>query len=571
MTEPASGWPTRVAVVGAGTMGIGISHVFATSGIPTVLVDATAELSEAALTRSLELLRRLEEDGNVERGAGRTAEQHLLAAPSIDDAVRGADLVVEAVVERADVKIAVYAAIEAAANDEAVVATNTSSIPIAQLAVGLRRPQRFLGVHWFVPPLLVPCVEVIRTAATADDVVEQVVDALTRLGKTPVVVGDGPGFVANRIQFVMFREAARIVEEGVAAPEQVDEVVRSSFGFRLPFFGPFTIADMAGLDVYADIFDTLEGGLGEGFAAPRAPAGARRPRGIRRQDGTRFPRAVPGAGRRADRPQEPRVRRARPAQTGAGGMTAIAPPMLPTQRLDGRHAIVTGAGRGIGRATALALAEAGASVTLFSRSEDELAAVADEVRQRGVRAETCVGDVRSAADVERLVETAAADDGLSICVTAAGLNRPGPTLEQPIEDFDLVVETNLRGTYLTCRAFAAAVEARGRGGRIVAISSQMGEVGYPGRAAYCASKHAVNGLVKALAVEWAPGNRGQCGCADVRRHAPDTTHVRGRDVPGRCSAALADGAHRHAVGCRRRCRLPRLRSGGVGHGTRARR
>ena len=112
--------------------------------------------------------------------------------------------------------------------------------------------------------------------------------------------------------------------------------------------------------------------------------------------------------------------------------------------------------------------------------------------------------MRSATDVERLVEQAAANDGLAICVTAAGLNRPGPTLEQPVEDFDLVVETNLRGTYLACRSFAAAVSGRGRGGRIVAISSQMGEVGYPGRAAYCASKHAVNGLVKALAVEWAP-------------------------------------------------------------------
>jgi NAD(P)-dependent dehydrogenase (short-subunit alcohol dehydrogenase family) len=178
--------------------------------------------------------------------------------------------------------------------------------------------------------------------------------------------------------------------------------------------------------------------------------------------------------------------------------------MLPSQRLDGRHAIVTGAGRGIGRATALALAEAGANLTLFSRSEAELAVVADEVRDRGVRAEICVGDVRSADDVERLVATAATDEGLAICVTAAGLNRPGPTLEQPIDDFDLVVETNLRGTYLTCRAFAASVQGRGRGGRIVAISSQMGEVGFPGRAAYCASKHAVNGLVRALAVEWAP-------------------------------------------------------------------
>ena len=185
-------------------------------------------------------------------------------------------------------------------------------------------------------------------------------------------------------------------------------------------------------------------------------------------------------------------------------MTTGPAPMLPTQRLDGRHAIVTGAGRGIGRAAALALAEAGAGVTLFSRSEDELEAVAAEVRDRGRHAETCVGDVRSAKDVERLAEQAAENDGLAICVTAAGLNRPGPTLEQPVEDFDLVVETNLRGTYLTCRSFAAAVSGRGRGGRIVAISSQMGEVGYPGRAAYCASKHAVNGLIKALAVEWAP-------------------------------------------------------------------
>ncbi len=269
MTEGPGGWPSRVAVVGAGTMGVGIAQVFATSGIPTVLVDATAQLSDVALTRSLELLRRLEEERAVERGATGTAELHLSAAASVEDAVRGADLVIEAVVERADVKVAGYAAIEAAAADEAIVATNTSSIPIAQLAESLRRPERFLGVHWFVPPLLVPCVEVIRTPTTADAVVQQVVEALTRLGKTPVVVGDGPGFVANRIQFAMFREATRIVEEGLAAPEQVDEVVRSSFGFRLPFFGPFTIADMAGLDVYADIFDTLEAGLGESFAAPR--------------------------------------------------------------------------------------------------------------------------------------------------------------------------------------------------------------------------------------------------------------------------------------------------------------
>jgi 3-hydroxybutyryl-CoA dehydrogenase len=241
-------WPTRVAIVGAGTMGVGIARVFGSHGIPAVLVDVTPERAEAA--------------------AASAALEHVTAAASLEEAAGTADLVVEAVVERPDVKLEVYAAIEAATADGAVIATNTSSIPIAELSNGFQRPERFLGMHWFVPPLLVPCVEVIPGPSTDDAVVEQVVEVLTRLGKAPVVVGDGPGFVANRIQFAMFREAARIVEDGVATPEQVDEVVRSSFGFRLPFFGPFTVADMAGLDVYADIYETLERALGASFSAP---------------------------------------------------------------------------------------------------------------------------------------------------------------------------------------------------------------------------------------------------------------------------------------------------------------
>jgi 3-hydroxybutyryl-CoA dehydrogenase len=238
-------WPGRVAIVGAGTMGVGIARVFDSNEIPTVLVDISPERAEEAAARA-----------------------SVTAAASIADAVGDAELIVEAVFERPEVKLDVYAAVEAAAADDAVIATNTSSIPIAELAAGFRRPERFLGVHWFVPPLLVPCVEVIPAPATDERVVQEVVAALTRLGKTAVVVGDGPGFVANRIQFAMFREAARIVEDGIATPAQVDEVVRSSFGFRLPFFGPFTIADLAGLDVYADIYATLERGLGPGFSAP---------------------------------------------------------------------------------------------------------------------------------------------------------------------------------------------------------------------------------------------------------------------------------------------------------------
>src|SRR5262249_21634687 len=202
---------------------------------------------------------------------------------------------------------------------------------------------------------------------------------------------------------------------------------------------------------------------------------------------------VAGRGRWAGGAARPRVRGTRTAPGGDRDVTAV----LPAQRLDGRHAIVTGAGRGIGRAVALALAEAGADVTLFSRSEAELAGVAAEVAGRGRSAETCVGDVRSPDDVERLVETAAVNEALSICVTAAGFNRPGPTLEQPVEDFDLIVDTNLRGTYLTCRAFAAALSERE--GRFAAISSQMDEAGHPAPRAYCASKNAAHGLVRAIA------------------------------------------------------------------------
>jgi NAD(P)-dependent dehydrogenase (short-subunit alcohol dehydrogenase family) len=169
-------------------------------------------------------------------------------------------------------------------------------------------------------------------------------------------------------------------------------------------------------------------------------------------------------------------------------------------RLDGQHALVTGAGRGIGRACALALAEMGATVTLVARSRDELEAVAAEADGRAFVHAADVTD----PDAVRAVVRAARDHGdLSICVNSAGLNRPGPTLEQPVADFDLVMDVNVRGTYLVCQAAGEVLVARG-GGRIINVSSQMGSVGYPGRAAYCASKHAVNGLTKALAVEWAP-------------------------------------------------------------------
>lgn len=172
--------------------------------------------------------------------------------------------------------------------------------------------------------------------------------------------------------------------------------------------------------------------------------------------------------------------------------------------LEGRHAFVTGAGRGLGRGCALAMAESGASLSLVARSVDELEAVAAEAEGLGVEAHPIVADVADVAALESAIETASNFAPIDICVNSAGINRPGPTVDLELSDWDKIMEVNVRGTFVTCRSVGARMLAEGRPGRIVNVSSQMGDVGYPGRAAYCASKHAVNGLTKALAVEWAP-------------------------------------------------------------------
>ena len=177
---------------------------------------------------------------------------------------------------------------------------------------------------------------------------------------------------------------------------------------------------------------------------------------------------------------------------------------LPSERLDGRHAFVTGAGRGLGRACALALAGAGASVSLVARSADELAEVEEEIATSGSTAYAFPLDVTEPVRLEEAIAAADERAPISILVTAAGTNRTGPTVDYDLADWDYLMDLNVRGTYLPCQAVGRKMIERGDGGSIITMSSQMGTVGYPGRAAYCTTKHAVNGLTKALAVEWAP-------------------------------------------------------------------
>ena len=253
-----------VAVLGGGTMGGGIAGHFARAGLTVRLADASPELTAQALER---LQQRTA--GHVEAGLlGEEAlRAEVAAASDLEAAVDGADLVIEAVPEDPELKAEILA--RASRATDGVIATNTSSLPIAGLADSVQRPERFLGVHWFNPPEWTPGIEVIRGPTTDDEVVTRVITLLRDVGKQPAEVADRAGFVSNRLQMALLREALAIVAEGQTTREDLDTIVRSTFGFRLPFFGPFQIADMAGLDTYVGVYKTLERDVGPEFAPPQ--------------------------------------------------------------------------------------------------------------------------------------------------------------------------------------------------------------------------------------------------------------------------------------------------------------
>ncbi|MCY4071829.1 MAG: 3-hydroxyacyl-CoA dehydrogenase family protein [Chloroflexi bacterium] len=259
--------PQRAAIIGAGTMGLGIAECFAVAGMDVVLVDGCPELSELALKRLARRVRAHVDAGLLEPSVLDRAAA-VRTAKDLATAVADAELVLEAVPENIDIKREVLSACDRDAPLAAIIATNTSSLPIDDLAAFVNQDERFLGMHWFNPPEWTPAVEIIPSSRTDEAVVERLREFLLAIGKRPAAVGSAPGFVANRIQFALFREAVACVAEGLATPRELDELVRGSFGFRLPFYGPFQIADMAGLDVYSSIFAVLERGLGEEWQPP---------------------------------------------------------------------------------------------------------------------------------------------------------------------------------------------------------------------------------------------------------------------------------------------------------------
>lgn len=219
----------NVAVVGTGLMGRGIAAVAAAAGCEVALYDADPGALDAAI---------------AEVGGPRTRPGRDLA-----DTVRGAGLVIEAVAEDAGVKQALFAELDALTPD-ALLATNTSVLQVTRIARRTARPERVVGTHWWNPPGLIPIVEVVRGRHTSDDTMDRTVAALTAMGKTPVrVERDVPGFIGNRLQHALWREAIALVDNGVCTPETVDLVVRNTLGLRLGAMGPIENADYVGLDL----------------------------------------------------------------------------------------------------------------------------------------------------------------------------------------------------------------------------------------------------------------------------------------------------------------------------------
>jgi 3-hydroxybutyryl-CoA dehydrogenase len=250
---------SRAAVVGAGTMGNGIAHVFAQHGWEVALIDTVP----AALERAVSTIR-----GNLERQVKKgtiaaDAPPAILGRihPATELAASGdATLVIEAASERPGTKFAVFEQLDRVAPSEAILATNTSSISITEIAARTRRPAQVIGMHFMNPVPVMQLVEVIRGHATSDATTEAVMETARALGKTPVEVNDYPGFVSNRVLMPMINEAIYCVMEGVAEPEAIDTVMK--LGMAHPM-GPLALADFIGLDVCLAIMEVLHRGLGD--------------------------------------------------------------------------------------------------------------------------------------------------------------------------------------------------------------------------------------------------------------------------------------------------------------------
>ncbi len=248
----------KVAVIGAGTMGPGMAVVFASRGFEVSLMDIDPRVLERARQATETAFSMLSDHGLLTQEAWSEAKQRIQFTLQQAKAVEGADFVLEAIPERLDLKRQLFADVEDQVEDDTILASNTSGIPVTSLGEVCRKPDRVVGMHWSNPPHVIPVVEVIRGEETSEATVQRTCRLTEDLGMVPVAVQrDVPGFVENRILYAIMREALHLLEEGVASAEDIDRVVRWGIGFKLSVIGPLELLDVAGLDIYDSVASYL--------------------------------------------------------------------------------------------------------------------------------------------------------------------------------------------------------------------------------------------------------------------------------------------------------------------------
>ena len=247
--KPAQGHYV-IAVLGGGLMGAGIAQIFASAGHNVTVFEPSEDVRASLHERTRANLETI--------GLDPASAERIAVVSDLDEAVGNATYVTEAAPERLELKRSIFADLVAKAPRTCILASNTSVIPITHIAEGLDTADRIVGTHWWNPPFLIPLVEVVQAANTSDATMQTAMELLQSIGKSPAYVKkDTPGFVANRLQHALWREAIAMVEEGVCDAQTLDHCVKNSFGLRLPVLGPLENADLIGLELTLDIHRTM--------------------------------------------------------------------------------------------------------------------------------------------------------------------------------------------------------------------------------------------------------------------------------------------------------------------------
>ena len=256
----------QIAILGTGTMGRGIAYLSAVAGYETVMFDADSAALDGARAAIDSILKKGVEKGKITESAAAEAGGRLQLVPELEPAVNTADLIIEAVPESVELKIDLFGQADLFCATETILATNTSSISITQLAGHVERRDRFVGMHFFNPPHVMKLIEIVRGERTSDETIEQVRAVAEKMGKTPIVVRDTPGFATSRLGVVIGLEAIRMLEEGVASAEDIDRAME--LGYNHPM-GPLRLTDLVGLDVRLGIAEYLAANLDPRFEPPQ--------------------------------------------------------------------------------------------------------------------------------------------------------------------------------------------------------------------------------------------------------------------------------------------------------------